>query len=245
MAALCGGGVGSAAQSQPQPIAPFDLGHDLEIRDYRIFPSEDVRRFIVEVHNTSDEPIDTPSVGVVLPHLDSETDFGWAHPVTSVLYPGTSDMLIGVAPAALTSDDDWGVPEWVLCREISTRNAEMIDGWDFLLQTDLAVEAPDFARAYVTLVNTTAHYTGPLRLVPTVRDGSGRMCGTLSPIWVPWTRPGEPVQKSTEMGVALPDIANPFYLINTLQGVEVAFSIQPDTAYSIPSCRPILPWSSP
>src|SRR5690606_32328769 len=44
-------GVGTAA-TESKPISPIDLGDGLEIRDYRLFPTKDLMRFIVEIHNT-------------------------------------------------------------------------------------------------------------------------------------------------------------------------------------------------
>lgn len=45
---------GNAGASQVERPAPVDLGHGLEIRDYRLFPTKDVMRFIVEIRDITD-----------------------------------------------------------------------------------------------------------------------------------------------------------------------------------------------
>lgn len=230
-----------ARASQLERPTPVDLGHGLEIRDYRLFPTADVMRFIVEIHNTTDAAVDTPSVGVVLPHLEGE-NFGWANPVAGVIHPHTSQGLIGVAPAALTSDQDWGSPDWVLCNDLQTEAADVLAEWDVEVAWDFRVrgEADAVSRLTVTNLGTTS--TEPASLQGLVWDDEGRLCGATNNVLIAAVPAGETLETWGHVWSIYEYVASPFALIDNIEGIDVSYSIQPRPASINPACPAVLPW---
>lgn len=160
LATLCCTG---AAANQTKPRGPIDLGNGLQIRDYRLFPTQDVMRFIVEIHNTTDAAVDTPTVGAVLPHLD-DYNFGWAIPVSPVLHPHMSDCLIGVAPEAVKTDEDCRTPDWMLCSGIESYMAVSIQDWQYELSHSIEILSDTHMRTTVEVTNHNSETPGQLIL---------------------------------------------------------------------------------
>lgn len=232
----------SIAQQIEQP-ASVELGHGLEIRDYRLFPTEDVTRFIVEIHNTTDSAIDTPGVGVILPHLDEMENFGWANPVGSVLHPNSSEMLIGVAPLAMTSNDDWGEPKWMLCDNIQSTQSESIAEWDIDFTHRLEILTPTHAQAHFDITNIGNSRARTGYILGLVRDKDGRICGSTLPSSVQSVLPGASEQQLVNITPAATYISNPFVLIDTTEGLDASFSLQPRSSPINRGCSPVLPWN--
>lgn len=233
----------SAVMNQPASDVPIDLGHGLEIRDFRLFPTTDVMRFIVEIHNTTDTPIDTPSVGVVLPHLPADSSFGVANPVAAVLHPGTSGCLIGVAPMGLTSDLNWSEPTWTLCGETQTINAMRLTGWDFSFSAIVHAIYPTHAIVDLEIENISAKRSTGLCAKGIVRDQNNRICGGVGPYLLDGVEPSE--RFSTELYIypEIEYILSPFPLLETVEGITVSFTLQPFKDIVPPTCEPVLPWN--
>lgn len=233
----------SSATSQPNRPAPASLGHGLEVRDFRLFPTKDVPRFIVEIHNTSDTAVDTPTVGVVLPHLDDRGNFGWANPVSPVLHPHTSDCLIGVAPGGVLTNDDWGTPDWTLCRSIGHEQAESIQDWQF--EFSHVVETPDPLHASTTVEVTNLNSTAraQLHLQGLLWDADGRLAGALLPISLAGVQPGETEELVVHSIPGSTFLANPFVLLESVEGVETTLSLQPRGLPINKNCNVVMPWN--
>lgn len=221
--------------------APYDLGHGLEIRDYRLFPTEDVMRFIVEIHNTSDTTVDTPTVGVVLPHLDDD-NYGWANPIAGVIHPQSSQGLIGVAPSTLTSDQYWGAPSWVLCDELQADSADAMQDWDVEITWDFRIRDAADAVSKLIITNRGNSPTGPASVQGLVWDQDGRLCGASSNVLIPRLIAGEVWETWAHVWSFLEYVANPFALIDHVENLEVNYSLQPRTAGTNKGCSTVLPW---
>lgn len=224
---------------------PFDLGQGIEVRDYRLFPTPDILRFIVEVHNTTDFPVDAPTVGVILPHLVEHENYGWASPMSPVIHPHTSGGLIGVAPAALTHDNEWGSPEWELCAAMSTIQSERLLIWDLDLSYELVVYYSHHLQIKARITNLGDKPTRGLYMSALLWDPDARICGITYDRLLPVIAPGETLQDSIDVsqGEFYDYIANPFALVNSVEGMNATLTLQPVTSYPAPVCEPIMPWN--
>lgn len=231
------GSVGSAPVDRP---APIDLGHGLEIRDYRLFPTDDVMRFIVEIHNTTDTAVDTPTVGVVLPHFD-EGNFGWANPVSPVLHPHASDCLIGVAPDALASNMDWSIPEWAICGEIETAYAERLDDVDIEYSYTLDFRSSTHLHIPVEFTNHSHVVARNVVIQGIVRDIDDRLCGATMPLRLADVAPGQSAQNAFNIAADREYHANPFVLIDTVAGIGFDFKTQPSPPIVNNGCSLLMP----
>lgn len=224
------------AQTPTTAIEPFDVGGGIEVRDFRIFPTPDVMRFIVEIHNTTDEPIDTPALGVTLNHLPKSERFGVASPASEVLHPHSSGVLFGVAPAGLKTDADWGEPQWSRCNEIRNERAHLLNTIDMELNYTLYFF--DDGRPLVTafLTNHGPANNGEFSISGMVRDASGRVCGILKN-WNGWyMEHGEVLERNFGDYYFTGHIGSPYVLIDDAGGIDVSLFIQPRVQYNPISC---------
>lgn len=214
------------------------LGYGLEIRDYRLFPTDDVMRFIVEVHNTTDQPVDTPLLGLILDHMPSGQDSGFAMPASAILHPHTSGALFGVAPSGLKNDGEWGSPEWVLCDELHTWRTEELEEIDVTYTHDIIYSRVDHAQVVITVENhgDQAVGMGTFRFEGVVYDSANRICGIILPL-EPWRIEKEERNNYVaHLGPSFDYIGNPFVLIESTDGISVELSVQPRYRYVSPSC---------
>lgn len=243
-ALLKSGSVGARQGTRPLPV---DLGHGLEIRDYRLFPAEDVLRFIVEIHNTTDAQIDTPMLGVSLPHLSSSNPvFAWANPVSMVLHPHASECLTGVAPKSLSKDEEWGNPEWQLCHPISTEISQNSPHYEITFSHRIEVVDPKEAFIYLEVKNLAE--TEITRLVffqPTVWDKNGRICGTLPMVGINGIGPNDTASIRSRITPLAVYPVNPILLIDNVEHMSVSYTQQPGVIrYNQRSCNSVLPWNN-
>ena len=237
-------GVATQAK-QTEPIAPFELGNGLEVRDYRLFPTEAAMRFIVELHNTTDSAIDTPAVGVTLPNLDARENFSWANPVSMVLHPHSSDCLVGVAPQALTTDKDWGTPRWEVCRAISTKLSKKLPSHELVLNHSIRVINPQEADLYIEVSNPSdAEVEGWVLLQPIIWDNLGRLCGAAPMAGKNGIGSHASVTMVSRIRLAEDSAMLPPALIESLEEISASISFQPGVIQiNSQSCDAVLPWN--
>lgn len=236
-------GTESAGSAQADRPAPVDLGHGLEIRDYRLFPTEDVMRFLVEIHNTTATAVDTPSVGVVLPHLNADENFGWAIPMQPTIHPQSSSGLIGVAPTSLDADSKWGTPLWELCSELTHQSSAILLDVDVTFTHTLDIRSPSQVLATIDVSNHGPPLSTRVTILGLVRDHFGRIAGGTVPIYLNSVEPGESRELGVPISPTLNYTANPVPLLSAKEGVSVDFSLQPWPSQYPDSCAPVMPWS--
>lgn len=246
--ALIAGVTGFSLRQRSFPInarqvEESSLGNGLIIQDYRLFPTRDVLRFIVEIHNSSDRAIDTPTVGVILPHLDASMNFGWANPISMVLHPHTSDCLIGVAPGGMRSDNDWDAPKWFLCSNLTDESVKLLDPWNIDYAHTIEYPEPQHAAITIELLNHSSEKPRNIVLQGMVRDKGGRVCGSAVPRGISLALPGESVSIPANLRPDLNYISNPFILIDNVYGIDVEYTLQPRPRPVNPNCPPVLPWN--
>lgn len=236
--------VGSVGAQSDVRVALMDLGHGLEIRDYRLFPTTDVMRFIVEIHNTTDTAVDTPTVGVMLPHLGDGENYGWANPISAVLHPHTSDCLIGVAPPKLTSDSDWDTPSWIFCDEISTHHAKKLAQWDVDFTYSVEFVDTTHARAILEIVNRSERIPQGLILQGIAWDKDHRIAGAMLPTLLNEVEPDVATLQQINVTPTLSYVSNPFNLIDTVEELSITFSLQPQLPIVNRGCPVVMPWNT-
>lgn len=220
-----------------------DLPAGIEVVDFRLFESDGVTRFLVEVHNSTNQAVDTPVLGVILPHLDSDVNYGWAVPIQEVLHANASAGLIGVAPKGIEHDDNWGDPQWILCNEIETVKAEKLSAWDVEFDYSLRVLGDNDVVADILVTNHGKPLPTTVTVLGLVRDSDNRISGVTVPLWLNSVDPGETRELSVRFGPTVHYIANPKDLIDTADSVTVDFTFQPWPAVINPGCSPVMEWN--
>lgn len=220
-----------------------EISDGIHILDYRLFPTVDVSRFIVEVSNNSHEAVDTPAVGLILPQFPSSSDFGFALPVDTVLHPNSRGLLVGVAPASLTDDDIWEEPEWSLCNPVVSLEANAFSQYEIDIIFTSLTKDPDQLVVAVTITNRAQQIRGQFEVSGIVRDGGGRICGCMLPRTIYGLEHGQ--SKEFTMSVSRDDdfIGNPFVLVDSAYDMEVELSFQPVGKYLPPNCSAVMPWN--
>lgn len=211
---------------QAERPAPVDLGHGLEIRDYRLFPTKEVMRFIVEIHNTTDAAVDTPTVGVELPHLSGE-NFGWANPFAGIIHPHSSQGLLGVAPMALHTDSYWGAPKWILCDDVRTEVAEDIQDLHIEITSEFIILDADRATSHLAITNRGHSPTMRFSVQVLVWDRDGRLCGAGEDAPISVLAVGESREAWARVNPDLNYMANPFAIIDSVAHLKTDHSLQP------------------
>lgn len=219
------------------------LPDDIEVRDFRILPGEDVTRFIVEVQNVTESAFDTPSLGVVIPGLSTDGNFGWATPVTRVLHPSASGLLIGVAPDALRDNDDWGDPSWLICDEIQTSNTDKLAPFDIELAHELEILGPQDVLVSVSVTNNGIPLTSKVTVHGLVRGDDGRACGATVPIWLTSVEPGTTEVLHIRINPQVEYIANPIPLLGDTEVTSVDFTFDTWPEAINQGCAPVMPWN--
>lgn len=224
---------------------PIELGNGIEVRDFRLFPGDEIMRFIVEIYNNTDAIIDTPAVGVHLPHMNNDENYGWAVAIAPVFYPGTSAGLLGVAPKALATDLDWDTPEWTLCGPLTTRSASLLDNSRLDVSSDqfqLDSQTLEIATSVTNLGDATI---SNLNVIGLVWDRSGRICGSTNSAQLLPLEPGATQIRSVYVGdtLSMRYAANPFHMIDSVVDLDVSVSVQPSVSFDAPECPAIMPWN--
>lgn len=162
---------------RPRPIV---LGDGIELIDYRIYPSPDVPRIIGEISSTRDEMVDSPVISITFPDLGAD-GLAYAPPVLPVMRPGESNMIFGVLPAGIDSDEQLQAANFGLCAEVAPGEQTALNGpheWEL---SDVEEDRRPGAQYFTgNLTNTgTLRATSPI-LQGIVRDAANRYVGTTS-----------------------------------------------------------------
>lgn len=234
--------LGVRAQSeQPDPV---DLGNGLEVRDYRLLPDANRMLFIAEVHNLTDEAMDSPTVGVRLPNLESEMNFGWASSVEPVIYPHTSTGVVGVAPVGMKSDSEWSDPEWVLCETPNNVFASSVAQFDMIPESRIYIRDPKAAEVFVSITNKGIPNLENLWFCAQIWDADGRWSG--STFARPFATIAEGETYDTRFWIAenVAYFPRPLTLMETVDDVSVSISIQPNPVANPKGCPVLMPWNN-
>lgn len=251
IAAVAGLSVGSRARSitgqSATPVAfdwptPVDPGGGIILRDWRLFPTPDVMRFIVEMQNTTDAVVRAPVLGVVLPDLPAETNYGWAVPFRPVIWPGESTFLLGVAPSAIETDNELDSAEWLLCDE-DLQPPDAVLAWQTEFTTTTNLQYSTFLETVTTLTNTGNAPLDRFALQGIVRDSAGRVCGGTLSARPEALAPGATIDIPIGIQPEVAFLGNPFTLIDDLTDCTVDFSLQPYGDAVNPGCAPVMPWN--
>ena len=176
---------GEATNSTPQATPqhhgrprPIVLGEGIELIDYRIFPSEDVPRIIGEISSTRDEMVDSPVISITFPEL-GVNGLAYAPPGLPVMRPGESNMIFGVLPQGIDSNEKLQSAEFGLCAPVAAgrlTKANVSRAWSF---TDME---KDKRVGSQLLTGNLRNDASSIAITPVVqglvRDANGRYVGT-------------------------------------------------------------------
>lgn len=223
---------------------PHVLGDGIELVDYRIYPSSDVRRVIGEIWNTRDDMVDSPVVSMTFPDVDEPGGFAYAPPSTPVLKPGESTMVFGVIPDEIDSDELLASASFGLCdpaapgefSELYARfHLEAIAEETYFRDHYLNVQGKIYNRS-----ETRALYT---KVSGLVRDQNGRYTGATSS-----SNPGHVVAKGNKpfaihAGEGVNLLADPFRLLIDSQPYSVELKAGFVVQVTAPRCTAGYPGS--
>lgn len=207
-------------EATPAPIPPHHgrtrpivLGDGIELIDYRIYPSEDVPRIIGEISSTRDEMVDSPVVSVTFPELGKD-GLAWAPPVLPVMRPGESNMIFGVLPREIDSEEKLEAAKFGLCAPVvAGRHTRMNVGrqWSITNYEDDKRAGSQNLRG--NLVNEGVGIAFTPVLQGLIRDANGRVVGTTLKADYPNMAPGASYPFSVWAGGNGFNRANPFLLL--------------------------------
>lgn len=222
-------------------IETIALGGGIEIRDYRLMPSRDAARIIVEVHNTTDDFLDTPLVGVIIPALTNNEDFVVAVAVTPVIYPHSSVAMFGILPRGVTDITGIEHGKWVLCNPLHTELATKLRELDVKMSY-LVTAVPNGIRMDVALANLDSAQTAIADICGEVYDPDGRICGAIPPRFIRL----QPEEEQNLEVYALDFweyISSPFLLADSEDPLTVELTVQPRAPYQPLICPTVMPWN--
>lgn len=225
---------------RPRPIV---LGDGIELIDYRIYPSEGVRRIIGEIWSTREEMVDSPVISMTFPDVEEMGGFAYAPPVTPVLRPGESTMIFGVLPDKIDSEDKLATGEFGLCSPVvQGEHTDLYAG----LRLSVSRDVLDFRETALNVQgevrndgNTRAAFTNVRGFI---RDRNGRYAGCTTTVNTGHIVPGGTRKYSLWAGTTVKILANPFVLLND----DIAYSVDivpglVDTL-TAPGCSSGYPW---
>ncbi len=250
-ASLCAGR--PAAQSgtpEATPAAfawptPVDIGDGLEVRDWRLSIDQGPSRFMVELYNASADIMVSPTVGIVLPHTDTDHNYGWADPFTPVIHPGQSTFLVGMTPGAVREQANLDAAEWVYCDPDEENDAILADleDLDYEVESETVVHRPDWMECAMTVRNLGTKPIWSMRLAGIVRDADGRICGGTAYSTLSNIEGGETLEMAVHVRPAVEMTASPFAFVGDLTGGSATFSVQPRGKAVNPGCPAVMPWN--
>jgi hypothetical protein len=222
---------------------PIVLGDGIELVDYRIYPSDDVPRIIGEISSTRDEMIDAPVVSVVFGDLGA-SGLAYAPPVLPVMRPGQSNMIFGVLPQEIDTDEKLQQAEFGLCTSaLAGRFTELHANLQLRIEV-LAQERWETAQR----LDGEIHNDGPSPVQWTkvrgfIRDAADRYAGLTRQLDMWGLSPGGVKAFTLWSSTGEQITANAYRL---LQGsADYRTELYPDVASHIvsPGCPSIFPWN--
>ncbi len=226
----------------PTPVAFSD---EVEIVDWRLFPTPDVMRFIAEIRNVTDTYVIAPAVGVIILSLADGANYGWGVPNMPVIYPGDSTFVMGVAPAAMQSDNDWTDAKWVPCTDTpaQTTQIDRLKSIDYDLQITIQLrESYWFAiKGAATNLADSVNYVATAK--GHVREANGRICGGIPSKALNSIRPGKTLEYTLLVRPDVTLLSNPFTLVDSMAGGEVFTFLQPRADPTPAACPLVMPWN--
>lgn len=236
---LLGGEATVRAAERPRPKT---LDHGLEILDYRVLPTEDINRFLVEVHNTTDAPIKAPLIGFVDDQFPTGKDFAFAMPAGRIVHPQASLAYVGVAPEGLVTDADWGDPEWGLCQAPGKLSEELQAVSRVSVETQTEPWHGNSIHLFGEVTNHDDEHAVRVYVEATCFDLEGRLCGASKPWWVGDLVPNESREFHMWVGEDAENIASPFVLVDSVSDLNFVVSAQPPESYLVSMCTSVMPW---
>lgn len=204
---------------RPRPIV---LGDGIELVDYRIFPSPDVRRVIGEIWNTRDDMVDAPVVSMSFPDDEASGESAYASPVTPVLRPGESTMVFGVLPDEIDSAERLGTGTFGLCGPVgSGKYADLYTGLDLSINRDVEDFRPDAVNIQGQVINNADSVAQFTCVRGFIRDHNGRYAGCAMPVNTGHLAPAGSRNFSLWAAETLDVLADPFLLLKPAMNYSV------------------------
>jgi len=201
---------------------PFVLGDGIELVDYRIYPSSDVRRVIGEIWNTRDDMVDAPVVSMTFPDSRDPVEPAYASPSTPVLHPGESTMIFGVIPGKIDTEERLSTASFALCTPAAPGEytnlyarfeLEAIPEETYFRDHYLNIQGKIYNRS-----ETPALYT---KVSGLVRDQNGRYTGATSPSNPGHVSAGGNKRFAIHAGEGVNLLADPFRLLTASESYTV------------------------
>jgi hypothetical protein len=200
---------------------PIVLGDGIELVDYRVYPSDDVPRIIGEISSTRDEMIDAPVVSVVFGDLGA-SGLAYAPPVLPVMRPGQSNMIFGVLPEEIDTDEKLQQAEFGLCAPVvSAKWTERFSDVEF----EIVISDEQY---WHRSLNISGHVTnhGSKRIEYTaiqglIRDSDYRLAGAISRGRLDHFSPGQSKEFFVWASAGTPTLADAYRLLDTEEPYRV------------------------
>lgn len=224
----------------PRPIV---LGDGIELIDYRIYPSPDVPRIIGEITSTRDEMVDSPVISMTFPDLDTDA-FAWAPPHLPVMRPGESNLIFGVLPEQVDSEEKLATAEFDLCGPVEPGEYSLrLQGSDLRATIDTESYWADSLNVVGKVHNAGEATVSYSMVYGMVRDRNGRYIGVTADSATGDMGPGATHDFFLWASTLNSSPANAYALLNG--STDYVVDAVPSTLkpFTTPGCPAFFPWN--
>jgi hypothetical protein len=197
---------------RPRPIV---LGDGIELVDYRIYPSQDVRRIIGEISSTRDDMVDSPVVSITFPDIEGSEGFAYAPAILPVMRPNQSNMIFGVLPDVIDTDEKLESATFGLCSAVGSGQYSAEESRLKLRISDLAVDHFPTRQLFYGVINNESLENVPYAMIRgLVRDSNDRYAGCTPAIMMRRLDPLSSQEFSFWSAQSIDTLANPYPMLD-------------------------------
>jgi hypothetical protein len=216
----------------PRPVV---LGDGIELIDYRIYPSPDVPRIIGEIVNIGDKTVDAPVVSVSFEELGPD-GLAYAPPFIPVMRPGESNLIFGVLPNEITTNEQLAAGRFSVCAPIGPGEyAVRLQALDLQLTVAEELYWADSLNVTGSVQNAGSAAATQSAINGMIRDLNGRYIGVCVEHTLPDIAPGETIEFML-WAFANTSVADAYLFLNGSTDYTVQVVAGPARPVIAPSC---------
>jgi hypothetical protein len=197
---------------RPRPIV---LGDGIELVDYRIYPSRDVRRIIGEISSTGEDMVDSPVVSITFPDIEGSDGFAYAPAILPVMHPGQSNMIFGVLPDEIDTNEKLESATFGLCGGVGPGKYAAEESRLNVRISDLVVDHRTNGQRFHGVITNEGLEAAPYTVIRgLVRDNIDRYVGCTPAITIRRLDPSSSLEFAFWSAQSVDILANPYLMLD-------------------------------